>query len=143
MTYRTSFRAHVASAAGSFAVAAGILLAARSADAQVNQKSENLKYFPHDITRDSLIQVMRGFSFALAVRCQHCHAGGNGVSFEGVSFSSDEKVAKQKARYMLQMTDSINEKLLALVPGRSKRCSPRRCSRRAPTRLWRNTGGCA
>jgi hypothetical protein len=80
---------------------------------------ENIKYFPHDITRDSLIQIMRGFSFALSVRCQHCHAGGDGISFEGVRFASDEKVAKQKARAMLQMTDSINQKLLAMIPGRT------------------------
>ena len=107
----------------SFVIAAGLVISAAPATcsaqaAQAAPKLENIRYFPHDITRDSLIQIMRGFSFALSVRCQYCHAGGDGISFEGVSFSSDEKIAKQKARAMLQMTDSINQKLLALIPGR-------------------------
>jgi len=87
--------------------------------AQIPQEFRNLQYFPKDIPRDTLIQVMRGFSFALGVRCQYCHAGGDGVSFEGVMFASDEKPAKRKARYMLRMRDSINLKLLAGLPDRS------------------------
>lgn len=83
-------------------------------------KGKNLKYFPADITREALIQRMRGFSFALDVRCQHCHAGGDGVSFEGVDFSSDEKPAKLKARAMLRMTDEINTTLLPKVPSRAE-----------------------
>ena len=50
-------------------------------------KGRNLQYFPKDIKRDELILRMREFSFALSVRCQHCHAGGDGISFEGVDFS--------------------------------------------------------
>jgi photosynthetic reaction center cytochrome c subunit len=87
--------------------------------AQIPKKLENLQYFPKDITRDSLVQIMRTFSFALGVRCQYCHAGGDGISFQGVSFSSDDKAAKNKARYMLRMADTINTRLLALLPGRS------------------------
>jgi len=87
--------------------------------AQIPEKFENLKYFPKDIPRDTLVQVMRGFSFALGVRCQYCHAGGDGISFEGVEFKSDEKPAKRKARYMLAMADTINGRLLAALPDRS------------------------
>jgi Arc/MetJ family transcription regulator len=87
--------------------------------AQIPQKFENLQVFPHDIARDSLLQVMRGFSFALGVRCQHCHSGGDGISFEGVNFASDDKVAKQKARFMLRMVDSLNTRVLAALPARS------------------------
>ena len=61
-------------------------------------KGENLQYFPKDITRQQLTQRMREFSFSLGVRCQYCHPGGNGISFDGVVFSSDEKPAKVKAR---------------------------------------------
>jgi hypothetical protein len=39
--------------------------------------------FPQDITAEALTQRMREFSFALNVRCQYCHAGGDGVSFDG------------------------------------------------------------
>ncbi len=80
---------------------------------------KNLRYFPQDITRDALVQRMREFSFALSVRCQYCHAGGDGVSLDGVDFASDDKPAKLKARAMLKMTDAINTSLLADVPSRA------------------------
>lgn len=96
----------------------GFMLLATSGHAQIPEKFENLQYFPKDIPRDSLIQRMRGFSFTLGVRCQYCHAGGDGVSFAGVVFSSDEKPTKRKARYMLRMVDSINLTLLVALPER-------------------------
>jgi hypothetical protein len=83
-------------------------------------KADNLQYFPKDITRQELTQRMREFSFALGVRCQYCHPGGNGISFEGVSFASDEKPAKIKARAMLRMVDQINTGLLAQLPSRAE-----------------------
>src|SRR5262245_3551593 len=88
------------------------------APSQIPDKFENLQALQKDISRDSLTQIMRGFSFALGVRCQYCHAGGDGVSFVGVSFKSDEKPAKQNARFMLRMVDSLN-KMLAGVPSRA------------------------
>ena len=83
-------------------------------------KGENLQYFPKDITRQQLTQRMREFSFALNVRCQYCHVGGNGISFEGVVFASDEKPAKVKARAMLRMVDDINGSLLSKLPSRAE-----------------------
>jgi len=62
---------------------------------------------------------MREFSFALGVRCQYCHFGGDGISFDGVDFSSDAKPAKNKARAMLKMTDQLNRTLLPQVPSRA------------------------
>src|SRR3954454_4784689 len=63
-----------------FAVAAA---APSRAQSQAPWNGENLQYFPKDISRERLTQRMREFSFALGVRCQYCHAGGDGVSFEG------------------------------------------------------------
>lgn len=83
-------------------------------------KGENLQYFPKDITRARLTQRMREFSFALGVRCQYCHAGGDGISFEGVSFASDEKLAKTTARAMLRMIDQLNDVTLAQLPSRAQ-----------------------
>jgi tetratricopeptide (TPR) repeat protein len=83
-------------------------------------KAQNLQFFPADITREALTQRMREFSFALNVRCQYCHAGGDGISFDGVDFASDEKPAKRKARAMLRMTDQINTSLLTQVPSRAE-----------------------
>ena len=81
---------------------------------------KNLRYFPQDITREALTQRMREFSFALNVRCQYCHAGGDGISFDGVDFGSDDKPAKLKARAMLKMMDAINTSLLPEVPSRAE-----------------------
>lgn len=83
-------------------------------------RGENLQHFPEDMTRDLLTQRMREFSFALGVRCQYCHAGGDGVSFDGVVFASDEKPAKVKARAMLDMVDTINASLLPAIPSRAE-----------------------
>lgn len=93
--------------------------AAQQPDAQP-WKGTNLQFFPADITREALVLRMRQFSFALNVRCQFCHAGGDGVSLDGVDFASDEKAAKRKARAMLRMTDQINTTLLPQVPSRAE-----------------------
>jgi len=83
-------------------------------------KGENLQYFPKDMSRERLTQRMREFSLALGVRCQYCHAGGNGITFEGVSFASDEKPSKTTARAMLRMVDQINDVALAQLPSRAQ-----------------------
>lgn len=97
-----------------------LLLALLGQPAQAPWKAENLQYFPKDISRPVLTQRMREFSFALGVRCQYCHAGGNGISFDGVSFSSDEKPAKVKARAMLRMVEQINSTQLTQLPSRAE-----------------------
>jgi Photosynthetic reaction centre cytochrome C subunit len=99
-----------------FALAAGVAAQAP----QTPWKGENLQFFPKDISRERLIQRMREFSFALGVRCQYCHAGGDGISFEGVSFPSDEKPAKNKARMMLRMVEQLNTTTLAQLPSRAE-----------------------
>ena len=97
-----------------------LLLAAAPAAAQIPEKFENLQYFPKDITRARLVQRMREFSFALGVRCQYCHSGGDGVSFEGVTFRSDDKAAKLKARAMLRLVDHLNDAALPQIPARAE-----------------------
>jgi hypothetical protein len=98
-----------------------ILIVALLAQAQQPPwEPKNLRYFPKDITREALVQRMREFSFALNVRCQYCHTGGDGISFDGVDFASDDKSAKVKARAMLKMMDAINTTLLADIPSRAE-----------------------
>ena len=99
------------------------LLCAAPAAAQTPQppwKGENLQFYPKDVSRPTLIQNMREFSFALGVRCQYCHTGGDGISFEGVVFASDEKPAKVKARAMLRMVDELNNVTLTKLPSRAE-----------------------
>lgn len=83
-------------------------------------KPKNLKFFPANITHDALLQRMREFAFALDVRCPYCHAGGNGVTLDGVDFASDEKNTKLTARAMLKMTEQINKNLLTQIPSRAE-----------------------
>ena len=86
------------------------------APAQVPEQFENLRFFPKNIARDSLLAVMRSFSFALGVRCVHCHVGEDSPTLAGVDFKSDEKASKRTARAMLQMVADINTKVVAAVP---------------------------
>lgn len=83
---------------------------------------ENLKVLPKDIPRDSLMIIMRGFTQALGVRCEYCHvvepASAATGGRERFHFAADDKVPKQKARFMLRMVDTLNRVTLAALPDR-------------------------
>lgn len=83
------------------------------AHAQAPSEFTNLQYFPKDISRDDLMQVMRGFSFSLSVRCQYCHVLKEGAPLKDANFASDEKETKRKARAMLRMVDAINQQYVS------------------------------
>ena len=100
------------------AIAAWMVLRPATVGAQIPDEFTNLRFLPEGITRDSLLEVMRGFSFALGVRCQYCHVGGDGISFEGVEFHKDDDPDKRKARFMLRMVENLNRHVLPLVPER-------------------------
>jgi len=91
-------------------------LAASNVAAQIPDSFTNLRVLPKNIPRDSLIQIMRRFSLSLGVRCQYCHVGGDGVSFQGVEFAKDDDPDKRKARFMLRMVDSLNRVVLPAIP---------------------------
>ena len=84
------------------------LTIALPANAQIPDAFTNLQVLPEDISRNSLVQIMRGFSFTLGVRCQYCHVGGDGISFEGVAFDKDDDEDKCKARFMMRMVETLN-----------------------------------
>ena len=84
--------------------------------AQIPENFSNLQVLDEDIPRDSLIQIMRGFSFALGVRCEHCHVLGEGGSFDGSDFAADDKLPKARARFMLRMVEQLNGPVLAGLP---------------------------
>lgn len=79
---------------------------------------KNLQFYPKDMPRQQLIGEMRQFSFALGVRCDHCHVDEDGPNGRE-DFASDEKPAKVKARAMLELTKQINDQLLPRVPNRA------------------------
>ncbi len=102
----------------------GVLVAgagsAPAAGQRLGENPANLQFFPSDIAPDSLVETMRGFSFALGVRCQYCHTGGDGISFEGVAWESDDDPDKRKARFMLRMTETLNRSMLPMMAGRDE-----------------------
>ena len=70
---------------------------------------ENLKVLPKDISKDSLDFLMKGYTLALGVKCNHCHAPSK-TDPTKLDFTSDAKIEKEIARGMITMTDEINEK---------------------------------
>jgi tetratricopeptide (TPR) repeat protein len=87
---------------------------AATASAQIPEKFENLQVFPKDLARPALVQRMREFSFALGVRCEHCHTEASpGVTNR---YMSDALPAKRQARAMLRMVATINGTLLPQLP---------------------------
>ncbi len=80
----------------------------------------NLQVLPEDMSVGALINVMRGFSGALGVRCQYCHVGEANQPLAQFDFASDEKETKEKARVMLRMLGHINGEHLDELPSRSE-----------------------
>jgi tetratricopeptide (TPR) repeat protein len=71
------------------------------------------------MTRQQVMAVMRTFTAALGVRCEHCHApdpnataGGEGRGGPQLDHSLDDKETKKVAREMLRMVMDINQKYL-------------------------------
>ena len=79
---------------------------------------KNVKVFPPDISVDTLLERMAGFTRALGVRCTYCHAGRDGQPLDSIGFASDVRPAKEKARAMLRMVAAINGEHLAQMANR-------------------------
>jgi hypothetical protein len=90
------------------------LLAGTPAAGQVPDKFTNLKVLPKDISKRELESTMRGFAFALGVRCEHCHVEKKAPE-RGLDFAADDKDAKKTARVMLQMVAAINHDYISKV----------------------------
>ena len=70
---------------------------------------KNLKILKKDISPDDLDKVMHGFTDALGVKCDFCHAPAKDGE-QHPDFASDEKPEKSIARQMIKMTNKINKK---------------------------------
>lgn len=82
---------------------------------QQQEGYKNLKVLPPDITRPRLTATMRGFTSALGVHCDFCHAG----KPPQMDWASDEKDEKKSARVMMKMTRAINTDTLPELEGMS------------------------
>jgi tetratricopeptide (TPR) repeat protein len=100
--------------------ATAALLAAHPAAAQMQipERFENLQILPKNIPRDTLVQIMRGFSTSLGVRCSYCHVAREGQQGQ-YNWASDDKVEKRNARTMMQMVRAINQEHLPRLPERN------------------------
>ncbi len=65
-----------------------------------NTFGDNLKVLQGIHSRDQLMNVMKGFTEALGVKCEFCHNTDN--------FASDEKIQKRTARLMVKMVSNID-----------------------------------
>lgn len=97
------------------------VVSAQGGGGQQQQPFENLKFFPKDIPRDSLLATMSGFTYALGVNCAYCHVEEPAAQPGGrprLRPPLDDKVEKQKARFMLNMVDTLNRITFASLPQR-------------------------
>ena len=85
---------------------------------QIPAEFRNLQVLPETTSRDSLVLLMRSFSFATGLQCGDCHVMGEGGSFAGARFHLDDKPEKEQARAMLRMVERLNEEMLPELPGR-------------------------
>lgn len=81
---------------------------------QIPDSFTNLKVLPKDIAKRTLESTMRGFSFALGVRCEHCHVE-RAAPEKGLDFAKDDKEPKRIARQMLQMVEAINRDFISKI----------------------------
>jgi len=88
-----------------------ILFSGPQAAAQESWEPQNLQVLPKDTNREELMEIMEGFTRALNVRCDHCHAQ-DPDNPRRLDFASDKKENKKVARVMMHMAATINRHLL-------------------------------
>ena len=70
-------------------------------------KERNLKVLPKDISNTDLDSVMEGYSKALNVDCNFCHA--ENKTKTDIDFASDDKPEKEITRMMMKLTAAVNK----------------------------------
>jgi hypothetical protein len=98
-------------------LSAVLLVAVASTSAQTTWQPpapRNLQIVPKDTDPARLVGMMKGFSAALGVGCQHCHqlTGADPKDLAGYDFASDAVPAKGTARKMIQVVQRINVELV-------------------------------
>lgn len=76
-------------------------------------KPTNLQVLPRDLAVPDLLAIMRGYTAALGVECEFCHAVD--PKTHKTDFASDAKPDKAIARIMISMTREINTKFMSQV----------------------------
>jgi hypothetical protein len=71
-------------------------------------KERNLKVLPKDISNADLDSVMEGYSKALNVGCDFCHAESKTIKGD-IDYGSDDKPEKEITRMMMKLTATVNK----------------------------------
>jgi hypothetical protein len=100
-------------------VLAGLMCSTSPMFGQIPDQFTNLQVLPKDISKGALLDMMKGFTSGLGVRCQHCHIGEEGKPLTTFDFVSDVKTTKQTARAMLRMVQAINNEHLVKIEKKS------------------------
>jgi len=90
-----------------------------AAQGEPPHKFKNLKVLPTDVPPAVLRATMGGFTRALGVRCDYCHALPQGQEPGPEDFAKDDKPTKIKAREMMKMVDAINADYLSKLDKRA------------------------
>jgi tetratricopeptide (TPR) repeat protein len=77
-----------------------------------NEEFVNLQVLSPEMPHRELIEIMKGYTRALGVRCEYCHVGEPGGVLATFDFASDAKRDKEKTRLMIRMTRDINQRYL-------------------------------
>jgi len=95
-----------------FAATALVNLGQPWAQSSDDEKPQNLKVLPKNMSHREVVEVMRGFTGALGVGCDGCHS--QKPNSDEMDFAADKKPEKEAARKMMKMTASINEQIGAM-----------------------------
>jgi hypothetical protein len=73
-----------------------------------SNKERNLKVLPKDISNADLDSIMEGYSKALNVGCDFCHAESKTIKGD-IDYASDDKPEKEITRMMMKLTAAVNK----------------------------------
>ncbi len=76
----------------------------------------NVKVLPKNIQKQQMDSVMRHFTVALGVKCNHCHVFNQ--EQKAMDFASDANEHKGVARQMIKMTNKLNSKYFDVKAGK-------------------------
>ena len=73
-----------------------------------SNKERNLKVLAKNISNADLDSVMEGYSKALNVSCDFCHAESKTIK-DDIDYASDDKPEKEITRMMMKLTAAVNK----------------------------------
>lgn len=88
----------------------------QASDAQPSMHATNLKVLPKETSLADVYKLMAGMQRDLGVQCGFCHE--EDPDSKRIDYVSDENPRKETARFMMRMTNDINEKYLGKLGDR-------------------------